>query len=167
MGILQKLGYKIILNENNEVTSAMLAALGRMVHKHPASQQECLNKNIQIQYQDGQEMMSPLDGIVQGMNDEDDQVKQVAQQAFLNLILDNDKIEEILSASNLKLEDINLSSFEALAKVHCNTFQGASKCEKRGKLGDISYFAIGLNDKWTKETAGGSNKEMCSFIKNP
>jgi hypothetical protein len=37
LSVLSKLGYKIILNENNEVTSAMLAALGRMVHKHPAS----------------------------------------------------------------------------------------------------------------------------------
>jgi hypothetical protein len=36
--------------------------------------------------------MSPLDGIVQGMSDDDDQVKSVAQQAFLNLILDNDGI---------------------------------------------------------------------------
>ena len=79
LGTLKKLGYKVILNENNEVTSAMLAAIGRMVHKHPASQVQCREKNIQIQYEDGPEMMSPLDGIVQGMSDEDDQVKQVAQ----------------------------------------------------------------------------------------
>ena len=67
-------------------------------------------------------MMSPLDGIVQGMSDEDDQVKQVAQQAFLNLILDNDNIQDILAASKLSLEKVKLSSFEALAKVFCNTF---------------------------------------------
>ena len=48
LGTLKKLGYKVILNENNEVTSAMLAAIGRMVHKHPASQIQCREKNIQI-----------------------------------------------------------------------------------------------------------------------
>lgn len=41
LGLLAKLGYKIIVNENNEVTIAMLAALGRMVHKHAASQETC------------------------------------------------------------------------------------------------------------------------------
>ena len=66
------------------------------------------------------------------------------------------------------MEKIKISSFEALAKVFCNTFGGASKCEKRGKLGEsINYFAIGLRDCWTKYSAGGSNKELSSFIRNP
>jgi hypothetical protein len=64
LGILDKLGYKIIMNENNEVTIAMLAALGRMVHKHAESQKMCRQKVIKIQFQEGEEMMSCLDGIV-------------------------------------------------------------------------------------------------------
>lgn len=90
LGLLTQLGYKIIVNENNEVTIAMLAALGRMVHKHPASQETCRQKIITVRYEGGDELQSCLDGIIQGMNDDDDQVKEVAQQAFLNLILDNE-----------------------------------------------------------------------------
>jgi hypothetical protein len=42
----------------------MLAALGRMVHKHAESQKMCRQKVIKIQFQEGEEMMSCLDGIV-------------------------------------------------------------------------------------------------------
>jgi len=73
------------------------------------------------------------------MNDDDDQVKEVAQQAFLNLILDNESnLKEILGsdAKRLDLESVKQSSFQALAKVFCNTFGGAARCEKRGNLGE-------------------------------
>lgn len=64
LGLLSKLGYKIIVNENNEVTIAMLAALGRMVHKHAASQEMCRQKTISVSYEGGDKLLSCLDGIV-------------------------------------------------------------------------------------------------------
>jgi hypothetical protein len=57
----------------------------------------------------------------------------------LNLILDNEQnVKEILgsNAKNLDLESVKQSSFEALAKVFCNTFSGAARCEKQGNLGE-------------------------------
>ena len=112
--------------------------------------------------------------------DADTGIKKAALNTFLNLILDSEANIQESQACRLveggrEKDQVVEYALQALSMVLCkqiteqvNRTREIAEVTLSGSIGEsIQYHAVTFQDEWTAETAGGTNKHVISYVRNP